>query len=213
MSCPNPRFLESAVKQISSLLSHGLTGATKGELKDPHQLENSSEFTPVKGSPKAFPPFIETQVEGKNELDSFSQPEDSVASSSAWTPHLIPPHNSKGGDKETEKEKSSKFTEDQLERFKDLLRRQKRIKQGFLRSLQLSKGRGAPIDIQLEEGKIPKKAATSDKEKPFIDVYFDIDGDKLREQQRERRREEQKPVKFLGPVPGEMEVARTILWA
>ena len=131
-----------------------------------------------------------------------------MASSSAWTPHLIPPHSSKGGDKETEKEKSSKFTEDQLERFKDLLRRQKRIKQGFLRSLQLSKGRGAPIDTQLEEGKIPKKAATSDKEKPFIDVYFDIDGDKLREQQRERRREEQKPVKFLGPVPGERELAR-----
>jgi len=138
-----------------------------------------------------------------NDGDSFSQPADSVASSSAWTPHLLPPPNHKGGEDE-EKEESTKFTEEQLERFKDLLRRQKRIKQGFLKSFQLSKGRGAPIDVQLEEGQIPKKSVPKQEEtieKPFIDVDFDIDGDKLRAQQRERRREKQKPVKFDGPVP------------
>ena len=211
MSCPNPRFLKSAVNQISSLLSHGLTGATKGELSDsPAKEENSSEFTPVKGSPKAFPPFSAAghMMAGGNDKDSFSQRADSVASSSAWTPHLLPPPSHKGGDEEKEpRTGESKFTEEQLERFKDLLRRQKRIKQGFLKSLQLSKGRGAPIDVQLEEGQIPKEEAASKQEetmeKPFIDVDFDIDGDKLRAQQRKRRREEQKPVKFEGPVPGE----------
>ena len=196
-----------------------MTGPTKGELSDQglakknplSRVENSSEFTPVKGSPKAFPPFSAGHRKAGNDKgDSFSQPADSVASSSAWTPHLLPPNNHKEGEKvEEESRRESKFTEEQLERFKDLLRRQKRIKQGFLKSLQLSKGRGAPIDVQLEEGQIPKKEAASKKqeeetiEKPFIDVDFDIDGDKLRAQQRERRREEQKPVKFEGPVPGE----------
>ena len=129
------------MEQISSLLSHGLPGGTKEQVKDSrdddwgwsgqgdndeNETENSSEFTPVAGSAKAFPPGF------SSEKESFSQPADSEASSSLWTPHLVPPNNKKG---EGEEKSSSKFTKEQLDRFKDLLKRQKRIKQGFLKSL------------------------------------------------------------------------------
>ena len=61
-----------------------------GQGDNDEKAENSSEFTPVAGSAKAFPPGF------SSEKESFSQPADSEASSSVWTPHLVPPNKKKG---------------------------------------------------------------------------------------------------------------------
>ena len=209
-----PRFLESAVNKISSFFSQTWTSKEKDEEKDESSKEvevkevlNKSDFRPVEGSKKAFPPFKQDR---KGYESMFSQPDDSVASTSVWTPHLLPPGKERVGVQEKEITQGN-FSEKQLTRFKELLMRQKRIKQGFLRSLQLAKGRGASINPILEEGRLPEEVTDNDKNdtteaalivKPFLGD-FDIDGDELRAQQRERRKG-QKPVKFSGPIPSEL---------
>jgi len=174
-----------------------------------NQSPKTSKFSPVEGSTKSFPPFL-----SKNASDSFSQRlEPAKRAENAWTPSLLKPvGKERVGREESDKEQEVKLTAPgtrvsaQLTHFKELLRRQKKIKQQVLDSLRRAKERksvalnsmmlenGEPSDEDVTEYLVrndDEMESSNIIEKPFLDEYDIEVGSDLEIKQRQRRKNQE----------------------